>query len=563
MKALILAAGYGTRLKPYTDTTPKPLFPIDGRPILDIHIEALQRAGCRAVMVNTHHLHHKIAAHIAQQHYPTRVDISYESTILGTGGAIKNVSHFWDQQPFVVINSDIVTDIDLKRVYEFHCSHPHPVTLVLHDDPQFNSVCVDADGFVAEFGTTPDPCGPAETVLTFTGIQILDPSVLDDIPGNGFFSSIDAYRKIIRRGAGIRAFINRGGRWLDIGTPANYRRAVLSHMIPAAFRRGFGTEPVEPVDEKLLQGDGSDRCWYRLTSGGLQLIMADHGIRCGTTVTEADAMVAIGGHLHRCGVPVPRIYHADPFSGLVFMQDLGDEHLQQFVLNAPAGAVIDIYQKAIGILLHMSVEGKHRFDTAWTYQSAHYDKNLILDKECRYFTEAFVQGYLGMEIDYAELVPEFEHLADQILKNACTGFMHRDFQSRNIMLHEGRCHVIDFQGGRMGPLQYDLASLLIDPYVGLDVDIQNQLLEFAISALQARDPFDVERFKAGYRYCCLSRNLQILGAFAFLSRVKGKTGFSVYIAPAVNSLMRWFDSQRDNAMGHLQGLVRQIGRRLA
>src|SRR3989339_851881 len=140
MKALILAAGFGTRLQPYTNITPKCLFPIDGRPLLDILIRNLQKAGCREIIVNTHHLAPKIETFIAGQNYRIPVLTRYESQILGTGGAIKNVSDFWDDSPFMVINSDIFTDIPLQAVYAFHLQHRYPATLVLCDDPEFNTV---------------------------------------------------------------------------------------------------------------------------------------------------------------------------------------------------------------------------------------------------------------------------------------------------------------------------------------------------------------------------------------------------------------------------------------
>ena len=123
MKAMILAAGYGTRLQPYTNHTPKPLFPIAGRPLLDAIIRRLQQAGCRAVIVNTHHLHQQIEDFIAGQHYSLEVYTRHEPQILGTGGAVKNVADFWDNQPFMVINADIIADIDLAKVYITHCRH--------------------------------------------------------------------------------------------------------------------------------------------------------------------------------------------------------------------------------------------------------------------------------------------------------------------------------------------------------------------------------------------------------------------------------------------------------
>jgi NDP-sugar pyrophosphorylase family protein len=126
MKALILAAGLGTRLLPFTKNTPKALFPVAGRPLLDIIILSLQNAGCKAIIVNTHHLSKKIDSYLLQHKYAIPVITRYEPKILGTGGAIKNVADFWDNDPFMVINSDIITDIDLKRVYDFHLNHSCP-----------------------------------------------------------------------------------------------------------------------------------------------------------------------------------------------------------------------------------------------------------------------------------------------------------------------------------------------------------------------------------------------------------------------------------------------------
>ncbi|MGD2030575.1 MAG: sugar phosphate nucleotidyltransferase, partial [Desulfobacterales bacterium] len=120
MKALILAAGFGTRLLPFTKNTPKALFPVAGRSLLHTIILSLQNAGCKAVIINTHHLHKKIDAYLLRQKYAIPVITRHESEILGTGGAIKNVADFWDDNPFMVINCDIFTDIDLKKVYDFH-----------------------------------------------------------------------------------------------------------------------------------------------------------------------------------------------------------------------------------------------------------------------------------------------------------------------------------------------------------------------------------------------------------------------------------------------------------
>jgi len=346
MKAMILAAGYGTRLRPYTDHTPKPLFSIAGRPLLDVTIEHLRQAGCRAVIVNTHHLHGQIEAFIGAQNYGIEVCTRHEPQILGTGGAIKNVADFWDDQPFTVINADIVADIDLAKVYDTHCRHRPVATLVLCDDPEFNSVAVDRNEWITGFH---NPCRGGRqssgSLLTFTGIQVLEPEVLNYIPPGKPYSSIDAFKQILADGKKLKAVVVSKDCWQDIGSPQRYRQAAINKAIPQAFKKAFGAPPGRPIRQLKLKGDGSQRHWYRLHSERHTLIMADHGIRESRMTSEVDAFVQLGRHLFHRGVPVPNIYFEDTFCGLVFLEDLGDVHLQQVVKStAEPQAAVKLYR---------------------------------------------------------------------------------------------------------------------------------------------------------------------------------------------------------------------------
>jgi len=535
MKALVLAAGLGTRLRPYTLSTPKPLFTLAGKPLLDIHIRNLVGAGCEAVAVNTHHLHNQIATFIASQHFDIPVHIRHEPAILGTGGAIRNFADFWDLRPFMVINADIHATIDLRAVYEFHLRHRPAATLVLVDHPEFNTVMTDPAGRVREFAVAVDraPAG----ALTFTGIQVLDPVVLDYIPERSFYHSIDAFRAMIADGKIVRAFIPDPGVWMDLGTPARYRQAAAEASAREAWRRAFGRSAPAALGRQPIEGDGSERQWSRWKGDGGAMVMADHGLRTTTAVAEVDAFVSIGHHLRDKGIPVPAIYFADTFAGLVFLEDLGDTHLQSMVQREPVRErVMAAYRSIIDSVIRMAVDGAQGFDPAWAFQTPAYNREIVLERECLYFCNAFLNEYAGMDVSGDDYRDEFSRIADGALAGGELGFMHRDLQSRNIMAKDGRFIFIDFQGGRLGPVQYDLASLLIDPYVGLAADEQDRLLDYASRQMALRQPIDPEKFRRRFAFCALSRSLQILGAFGFLSTVKGKKRFARYIPAALRGL---------------------------
>jgi NDP-sugar pyrophosphorylase family protein len=557
MKALILSAGLGTRLRPYTDHTPKPLFTICGRPLLDITITKLIQAGCESIMINTHHLHTQIETFIAQQSYTIPIETRYEPHILGTGGAIINVKDFWNDQPFMVVNADIVTTIDFRAVYDFHRQHRHPVTLVLADDPEFNSVITDAEGFVTEFYQPIRASDRStESALTFTGIQVLSPKILKFIASETPANSIDAYIRMLAKGEKIRAYNSHNAYWKDIGTPERYKSAVYESMAPRAFQRVFPDIKIHAASRQNLKGDGSDRQWVRLKMGRKSIILVDHGIKKSNRIDEADSFVNIGRHLSDRGLPVPQIYDWDTFAGYVFLEDLGNLDLLGAVQQSDhIEKVVDLYRRVIHLLTKFSASGVDQFDTAWCYQTSRYDKSLILEKECRYFVDAFLNKYLGLKIKYADVKNEFEYLAENALKHAVQGLMHRDFQSRNIMINNDRIYFIDFQGARMGPIQYDLASLLIDPYVDLPPNIQTQLMTCAVAKLQEQMSLDADNFNRCYRFCCLTRNLQILGAFGHLTRVKGKMHFEKYIPTAVRTLAQNLKNQKDDKLPILSALA--------
>ncbi|MCF8025203.1 MAG: phosphotransferase [Desulfobacteraceae bacterium] len=562
IKALVLAAGPGTRLLPHTRQVPKPLFPVAGRPVIDIIIRGLIKQGISAIAVNTHHLHRELENFINSRRYPVPVVTRYEPQMLGTAGAIGNFADFLgDRTPFIVINSDILTDIDIKSAVALHIRNSSAATLILHDCPEFNKVCVDKNGLIRNFSGNPEM---GEQCLAFTGIQVVDPVIYDYIPKGANVSSIDIYRAMIKHGLAVRAHVSFGHYWYDLGTPERYFKAVADFLAPEAFKKAFDRKPGSEVSFCQLAGDGSDRRWFRLTDKNKSLVLADHGIQTESTISEFDSYVLLGSHLRKKGLAVPEIHLHDRFSGLVFIKDLGNRLLQTAVRAAPDMAVVeDLYKSAIDKALEISTQGAEGFDPEWCYQEPFYSRKTIVEKEGMYFVRAFLRQWLGMEnIPEQNLISEFERIADVIEENKISGFMHRDMQSRNIMVSKGDCYFIDFQGGRLGPIQYDLASLITDPYVDLDQALREKLLAYAEHRLSSKISINKNAFKKGYLYCAVSRNLQALGAYGHLCGVRRKPWFAPYIQPALNNLSALLASAQNPALPCLANTVARARERI-
>jgi mannose-1-phosphate guanylyltransferase len=219
MKAMILAAGEGKRLRPLTTVCPKVLVPVVNKPVIERIVEFLTTHGVREIIVNAHH-HHQMIIDYQKEGNPfrRRMEIRIEKDILGTGGGIKNSQDFWDKAPFVVINGDILTHIDLRKVYESHLKRDSLLTMVLHDFPVHNKIRVDNEMNILSIG----PGSNLPGTLAFTGIQVMNPEVLDYIPENKRSSIIACYEKLIDLKRPIRGYLATGHRWIDIGTIADY-----------------------------------------------------------------------------------------------------------------------------------------------------------------------------------------------------------------------------------------------------------------------------------------------------------------------------------------------------
>src|SRR3972149_2880337 len=195
LTGFILAAGLGERLRPITTLIPKPLLPILGRPVLELILEKVSPFAS-AIGINLHHKKELISEYINNSAFKNRITIFYEEPILGTGGALKNAEAILSKRSFLVHNGDILSDMDLKRLLEFHLASGNMATLAVHDYPQFNNLAIDKDGYLKGIvkqlhnrGYNP-PSPPLRKggkggfvdIKAFTGIAVYEPEFLKFLP---------------------------------------------------------------------------------------------------------------------------------------------------------------------------------------------------------------------------------------------------------------------------------------------------------------------------------------------------------------------------------------------
>lgn len=314
-----------------------------------------------------------------------------------------------------------------------------------------------------------------------------------------------------------------------------------------------GLAPDEAVFH-CLPGDGSRRIFWRITTqeGGTSLIAMSNPPDDPAVRRENHAYLRIGTHLRQRGIPVPEIYGYDLKAGWFIMEDLGHMNLQDVATSGDDP--MPLYEQVLDHLFRLQTEGAAGFDPAWCCQTGRYDRTVMLQYEADYFRDAFLGRYLGIAGDGLDLDPAFRHLAETASRADDGFFLHRDFQSRNIMLSKGTIGFVDWQGGRLGPLGYDLASLIIDPYTRLSEEQRTEIRRRYVAMVGARHAAWAASVEAYYPYLAIQRNLQILGAFSYLTQVMHKPYFETYIPDALHTLDHLLHQVHDHEISRLRDL---------
>lgn len=225
---MILAAGFGTRLRPLTDTLPKPLLPVSGRPLIVWNLLLLRRHGVTDVIINLHHLGHLIEQALGDgSQFGMKLAYSREPVILGTGGGLKQAEPFFGGEPFFVLNGDTLFEMDLSDMAAAHRRQGALATMAVRSDPdpdRWGAVEVDAARRVVRISGRGRSAEGRTEKRMFAGVHLMHPRLLADVPAGRESSIIEAYVRAIQGGEAV-AGCELSGYWSDIGTPERYAQA--------------------------------------------------------------------------------------------------------------------------------------------------------------------------------------------------------------------------------------------------------------------------------------------------------------------------------------------------
>ena len=554
-KAVVLAAGFGTRLRPLTLSRPKPLLPVMGEPMLGRILDMLVAWGVEEIKVNAHYLADQVEAFVREYQGDAAgakgvsITVSREEAILGTGGVLRPLRAWIADDPFWLVNGDIVIeDLDPEPIEEAFEKGGRFAACWMSADFGPRTIEADPEGRVCNWKS--DDAGYPGT-YTYCGVALLSPEVLSFLPpprpaeganGEGFCSIVEAYENaMMTAGRFVIGVQEPEASWCDAGTGEVYRELNAEPMAPSLFgdRRldalvsALGWKEGETLAE-YLGARGSDRMFYRLHKS----LPADAAAgRQGESVLgviyeearkeNANARFApMTRFLSAHGVPVPRLLADLPEQHAYATAFVAGKSLEELA-NAKGADRVKLYLPALDVLRKIwsspvSAADAPPFEPAFGPALYRWERTLF-EREC-------VMGRYGMDGLPADVARELEGVAEVLAKEPQV-LVHRDLQSSNLLYPETAAKapmLIDYQGLRPGPAAYDVASLLYDPYVPMDETDRKLLLELAAKIPAAPAP-RIVTLAAVQRLC------QALGAYCRLAAA-GQPRFTQYILRALGNL---------------------------
>jgi aminoglycoside/choline kinase family phosphotransferase len=307
----------------------------------------------------------------------------------------------------------------------------------------------------------------------------------------------------------------------------------------------------------VLPKSGSDRIYLRMAKGESSVLGVWNPNR-----KENDAFTGFAYHFRTLGLRVPEVFKYLPDDMVYLAQDLGDLDLVTWVHekgSSPDGlhSVEEMYKNVLRELIRFQFEADISLDYNLSYPRKKFDRSSVM-WDLYYFKYMFLK-LSGTGFNEQLLEDDFLKMAEKIENVKTEGFLYRDFQSRNIMIKDGMSWFIDFQGGRKGAPHYDVASLLLDPYVELEKPLHDRLLDFYITLLNIVTYNDKDLFVREYRIFGIVRLLQALGAYGFRGLYERKPNFTDSIPAAVRQLSRLFETEEiRNELPELSRIVSSL-----
>ncbi len=310
-----------------------------------------------------------------------------------------------------------------------------------------------------------------------------------------------------------------------------------------------------------MPGSGSSRCYFRIKTDKRNLIGAYN-----LNEEENDAFISFSKHFHNCGLPVPEVYAVSNDKTIYIQSDLGDDTLFKHVEKCLANnhfdnETINLYEKSLDKLIEFQTIGHKNLDYSKAFPTESFDKMSIM-QDLNYFKYCFLKEQEEISFNETRLDADFQQLADYILQAPSDYFMYRDFQSRNIMIHDNEPYFIDYQGGRKGPLQYDVVSLLYQVKARIPKDLRDELIDYYKQRLleSQKSQNILESFDKYFPAFVLLRLLQVLGAYGFRGLIQKKLHFLQSIPYAIQEIMnvnaKW---ALPFELPELQSVIRQFG----
>ena len=528
-KAVVLAAGLGTRLRPLTAVTPKPLMPVWGEPMLERVIDALGSWGVEEIYVNAHYLADQVVAWAEAWNAPGRpkVTVSVEKEILGTGGVLNPLRGWIGGDDFYLVNGDIVFEgfSGFGAIAPSGLPGAETIGVALLSETGPRTVEMEPESGLITNWRSDDAGFPG--TYTYCGVTRLSAGILDYVEPTGFSSIVRAYERAMADGKFLRGAVPASLVWTDAGTVTSFidlnrdggdNAFEAFPQVRAALAATGETGPVE-----FLGARGSERVFFRSQKG--VIILYDDGNRA-----ENALYAGAAGFLAAKGMPVPAVLADLPELKTLVLDWGGSEKKMTLEDDVKVVEALAAFNALGGDPDLAKTPLLPPFDpSTWEWERELFAKHCLGTRFRRELPEAARR--------------ELENVAS-LLEKEPKALVHRDFQSTNVLWKNGKLNFIDFQGMRLGPAAYDLASFLYDPYVEFTEGERRALAKVYAKAAGREEIIRI------LPYAAVERLVQCLGAYGRLASV-GQPQFGKWVLPALRNLLAAADEAGLDAVGAL------------